>query len=98
MPNRGNEKTTNQIKSSWNKSTYIVITLLTAAMTATSQRIYPVSVVGVQVTDSNSSNITGPFISGTVKYQQLKLSQWNPAEYTTLTFGNEDSCKSHPMS
>ncbi|MBR4198907.1 MAG: hypothetical protein IKQ94_09055 [Bacteroidales bacterium] len=37
-------------------------------MTATSQRIYPVSVVGVQVTDSNSSNITGPFISGTVKY------------------------------
>ena len=50
------------------KATYIVLTLLIAAMTATAQRIYPVSVVGVQVTDSNASNITGQFISGTVKY------------------------------
>jgi hypothetical protein len=50
------------------KATYIVITLLIAAVTVPAQRTYPISIVGVQVTDSNASNITGPYISGTVKY------------------------------
>ena len=50
------------------KATYIVITLLIAAVTVPAQRTYPISIVGVQVTDSNASNISGPYISGTVKY------------------------------
>ena len=50
------------------KATFIVLALLFATTTIMSQQSYPIWILGIQVTDSNASNITGPNISGSVKY------------------------------
>ena len=50
------------------KATYIALALLIATITASAQRSYPIWILGMQITDSNASNITTRYISGTVKY------------------------------